>query len=304
MSWKGILRRAGITSDGVNVTIEGALYGANVAGVAPYQKTRYFVDTRIAASGNGSKWTSAFKTIAEAITAAAANVDWGDSPWAIGNEIHIAPGTYAENLIALPHGCFLIGHGDCWDADGEVGVKIKPAAGAPVDVGTFINARIINIGFESPDTSRCFDAAILNNVVFEHCRFAGAPEATTSTCGIYTNDSVMLTVRDCRFEYLDCGIDFVYADGGDSMTRAHIEGNYFTYISEAGIRVSASLVAPASKIIGNYICQGGVTLAIGIDINITNTIDIYNNFITATDGIEGDTTGSYVGGNYCNGVLE
>lgn len=47
---------------------------------------------------------------------------------------------------------------------------------------------------------------------------------------------------------MDCGLDVVYADGGDSFTRALIQGNFFTYISEAGIRISANLVTPASTI--------------------------------------------------------
>jgi len=245
-----------------------------------------------------------FTTVEEAISKSNARINWSGSPWANNTKIHIAPGDYAENLTGLPHGAQLIGYGDCWDADGERGVRIKPASGSPVDVGAFVNGRIYNVGFESADTSRVFDATILNNVQMLHCRLAGAPEATTSTAGIYCSDSTMLTVRDCRIMYVDCGMDFVYVDSGDALTRALIDGNFMTYMSEAGIRVSANLVAPASLITNNIICQGGQTLAIGIDINITNTIGIYRNIITATDGIEGDTTGVYVGGNYCNGVLE
>ena len=265
----------------------------------------YFVSKRGGAAGNsGESPEEALDTIAGAITKANARIGWSNSPWANNDVIVVAPGSYAENLTSLPYGATIVGLGDCFDADGENGVKIKPATGSPVDVNACINATFINIRFESADTSRCFDAAICNNVQMYHCWFSGAPEATTSTAGIYVNDSVALTVRDCRFTYLDCGIDAVYADGGDSFTRALIDGNYFSYISEAGIRVSANLVAPASMICNNMIGQGGQTLAIGIDINITNTIEIFKNCISATDGIEGDTTGVYVGGNYCNGVLE
>lgn len=307
MSYKGILAKAGIYLSGGALIMNKPIYGVNIGGVAPYANnaTRFFVDKRMTASGVGDRWDRAYKTIAEAFTAARALIDWAATPWAIGNEIHIAPGSYAENITALPHGCHIIGHGDCWDSDGEVGVKIKPASGAPVVVGGFVNAKVTNIGFESADTTKVFTSTVLNNVMFEHCRFAGAPEATTSICGLYTSDSVMLTVRDCRFEYLDCGIDFVYADGGDSMTRCLIDGNFFNYISEAGIRISLNLVSPASRICNNYIGGGGQTLAIGIDNNMTTPIvHCDNNFISATDGIQGYTTGTYVGGNYCNGVLE
>lgn len=269
----------------------------------------YYVDERMGSDDNSGRTPQgAFATFSKARAVVNARINWSATPWANNDIIYIAPGVYDENLTSMPHGVTVIGMGDAFDADGERGVTIKPTTGKPVDVSAMVNTKIYNVRFESPDTSRVFDSAILNNVQFEHCVFAGAPEATTSTAGIYVNDSVMLTVRDCRFMYVDCGIDFVYADGGDSMTRALIEGNYFTYISEAGIRVSANLVTPASMIVGNYICGGTTTLAIGIDLNITTSatvgVGVYNNFISATDGIEGDTTGQFVGGNYCLGVLE
>jgi len=278
--------------------------GDLVPGV-PTPNTKLFVDKLVTASGSGGSWEAAYKTIAEAIAVSNAAIDWTASPWAPRYEIHIAPGSYAENLTSLPHGAAIIGHGDAWDADGEKGVRIKPAAGSPVDVGAFVNGKIVNVNFEAADASRVFDATILNNVQIEHCRFAGPPEATTALAGIYTSDSVMLTVRDSRFEYLDCGIDFVYADGGDSMTRCLIDSNYFIYISEAGIRISLLLVTPASRICRNIIGGGGQTLAIGIDNNVgTPIVHCDGNIISATNGIEGYTTGTYVGGNYCNGVLE
>jgi len=285
--------------------IDPAKIRGGLGTILRHDSNQYFVDGRYGNDNNSGKSVGQpYKTIAKAITVANARINWSASPWANSDKITVFQGSYAENLTSLPYGCEIEGMGDAWDADGENGVRIKPASGSPVDVNACINCKISNIGFESADASKVFDAAIMNNVQMLHCRIAGAPEATTSVAGIYVNDSVQLTVRDTQFNYLDCGIDAVYADGGDSFTRALIEKNYMSYISEAGIRVSASLVAPASKIIGNYIGQGGQTLAIGIDINITNTIEIFGNYISATDGIEGDTTGVYVGGNYCNGVLE
>jgi len=251
-------------------------------------------------ANDGLTWDTAFATIAKGIAVARSYTNWSASPWATNVKIHIAPGSYAENLTALPHGCHIIGHGECWDADGETGVRIKPASGSPVDVGAWVNGKCENVSFESADTSKVFDCEILNNVQFEHCRFAGAPEATTSLAGLYVRDSVMLTVRDCRFEYLDCGLDFVYADGGDSLTRLLCQGNFITYISEAGIRISANLVVPASLICHNVINGGGGTLAIGIDDNSgTDTIGVWGNWIDATDAIQGITAN--VGGNYIGG---
>ena len=256
-------------------------------------------------NNDGLSWETAFATVAKAITVANAYINWSSSPWATGIEIHVAPGVYAENLTSLPHGASLIGWGDAWDSDGQRGVTIKPASGSAVNVDSFVNGSIVNINFEAADASRVFDSTILNQVQILHCRFAGPPEATTALAGIYTSDSVMLTVRDCRIEYVDCGIDFVYVDGGDSMTRCLIDGNYMTYMSEAGVRISLNLVTPASRICNNYIGGGGQTLAIGVDNNVaTPIVHVENNIISATDGIEGYTTGTYVAGNYVNGVLE
>lgn len=256
---------------------------------------------------DGLTWGTAFATIAKAISVARGYTNWSASPWAPNVEIHIAPGSYAESLTALPHGCHLIGYGEAWDADGETGVRIKPASGAAIDVGAFVNAKVSNINFEVADASRVFDATILNNVQFEHCRFAGPPEATTATAGIYTNATVALTVRDCKFEYLDAGIDIVYsAASASTMVRCLIDGNYFSWISEAGIRFgAANLLVRASFIVNNFIHGGGATLAIGIDDNSgDSSCQIARNVIGATTGIDGEDLGSETGGNYVNGVLE
>lgn len=300
MSYKGIFRRAGITFTGNSMDFGSKQIVGNLVPGVPTPMTKIFVDKLVTASGHGGSWEAAFKTFSEARAVVNAAIDWGASPWAPRYEIHVAPGCYAENLTSLPYGATVIGYGDAWDADGENGVKIKPATGIPVDVNACINTKFINIGFEAPGATRVFDAAVLNNVQFEHCRFAGAPEATTATAGIYTNDSVMLTVRDCRFEYLDCGIDFVYADGGDSCTRLLVADNYFTYISEAGIRWGANLVVPAVTVCRNVIHGGGVTLAIGIDNNTgSDIVGVFGNYINATDDIQGVAVN--VGGNYIGG---
>ena len=282
---------------------------AGVAGVGSmlrHGSNAYYVDGRYGSDNNsGRSKDQPFATVAKSITVTNARIGWSNSPWANSDVIYIAPGVYAENITSLPHGCTVIGMGDAHDGDGENGVKIKPASGSPVDASSLVNAKIFNVAFESVDASVVFDVAILNNVQLIHCVFKGAPEATTSVAGIYTNDSVNLTVLDCRIMYVDCGIDFVYADANDSMTRALIQENFMTYMSEAGVRVGVNLVAPASMIVGNYICQGSASLAIGIDLNLaTNVVGVYRNTITATDGIEGDALGTYVGGNYCLGVLE
>uniref|UniRef100_A0A6M3IF65 Putative pectate lyase n=1 Tax=viral metagenome TaxID=1070528 RepID=A0A6M3IF65_9ZZZZ len=293
-------RGAVATSRSLMSYIKSLVLNQPVGPPAP-DRVRMYVNKLMSASGVGTSWDTAYKTIAEAITAANATIDWGASPWAPGIEIHIALGSYAEALTSLPYGCTMIGHGDAWDADGENGVRIKPASGVAVDVNSMINTKIKNINFEVVGATKVFDAAIMNNVLFEHCRFAGPPEATTATVGLYTTDSVMVTVRDCRFEYLDCGIECLYDSSGDIMVRWLIDRNFFTWISEAGIRFGGTdLLVRASHIFQNMIHGGGETLAVGIDDNSGDeSCGVFGNYINATDDIQGVSTN--VGGNYIGG---
>lgn len=253
---------------------------------------------------DGLTWDTAYSTIAKAISVANSYVNWGASPWATQIEIHIAPGKYAENLTSMPYGAVLIGHGNAFDADGERSVRIKPASGGAIAVTSMINSGLYNLNIQVADASNIFEAANFNNNEVIHCSFQGPPEATTALCGMSLTDAVSNLIRDCQFFYMDCGIDWT-AGGGPTSVRNWIDRNMFSYISEAGIRFDSTTVCPITHITENNIDGGSGTLAIGIDINMgTPTVSCYRNNISATDCIEGDTTGNFIGGNYCNGVLE
>ena len=157
---------AALTSGGT-LTLQGNIYAKNIASNIDTANI-YYVNKLVTSSGNGLTWAKAFKTIAEAITVVAARVDWSASPWATNDVIVIGPGLYAENLTSMPHGATMMGIGhDLRDA--QLGCKIKPASGSPVNVGAMINTKFMNIGFEAADTSACFDAEILNNCMFGFC---------------------------------------------------------------------------------------------------------------------------------------
>jgi len=255
-------------------------------------------------NNDGLTWDTAFATIAKAISVSNSYINWSGSPWAVNTEIHIAPGKYAENLTSMPYGGCLIGHGNAFDADGERGVRIRPASGGAIAVTSMINSGLYNLNIQVADASDIFSATNFNNNEIIHCSFQGPPEATTATRGMNLTDAVANLIRDCQFFYMDCAIDWT-AGGGPTSVRNWIDRNIISFCSEAGIRFHSTTVAPITMITNNYISGGSGTLAIGIDINMaTPTIDVYGNFISATDGIEGDTTGNHIGGNYCNGVLE
>lgn len=84
MSWKGMMLKSGISSDGWNVDVfRGNLYARNV--VAPPNNV-WYVDSSVGASGNGKSWNRAFKTMAEAFTASR-NYDY-----------IVCVGSFTENL--------------------------------------------------------------------------------------------------------------------------------------------------------------------------------------------------------------
>lgn len=261
----------------------------------------YFVD---GANGvdtqNGLSPEQAFATIAAAITVVNARIDWSASPWATHDVIIIASGTYAENLTSLPYGASMVGLGlDLRDA--QNGVKIKPATGAPVDVGACINTAFYNIHFETAETDAgdaVFDADICNNNQFINCRFSG-PAETATAVGFVTKDAVANKWLDCEFDCCDKGLDVNYADANDSFSHNLLRDCRFTQCDTAGIEISTNLVGPSSIVERCVLVGAGQTMAIGIDDN-SGILDLVDCYITATDPVQGCRSAN---GCYGNGSL-
>jgi len=300
MSREGDLIQMGIIPDlDGSIRINDRIYARNL--LTPKGDV-YYVDKLVTSSGTGKSWSRAYKTIAEAITVVNAAIDWSASPWATGAIILIAPGVYAENLTSLPYGAIMIGAGHDM-RDGQIGTKIKPASGSPVNVGACINTRFINIGFESADTSAAFDADILNNCMFQDCYFTGPAETSTMAACIVTKDAVMNKIITCQFSCADKGIDVNYADGGDSFSHNLIKDCVFDQIDTAGIEISTNLVGPSSKVIGCSFFGGGVTMTDAIKDNVS-IIDVAWCAGESTNGFGGSgTTCRSVNASYNNGAL-
>jgi len=76
----------------------------------PQKKQRtYYVDRRVKKSGDGRQWTTAFKTINEAIKEIKKNENVPPIPM---NNIFIGPGIYEEYIAGLPDCCAIIGVGN------------------------------------------------------------------------------------------------------------------------------------------------------------------------------------------------
>jgi len=297
MSFKGQLLKAGIESDGKNITIfDGTLTAGNVW--VPFGNV-YYVSKDGSDDNNGLTWAEAFLTVAKAITTMNARISWSASPWAENDICYIGPGTYAEALTSLPYGCALIGAGHDY-RDAQFGTKIKPASGSPVNVGAAINSLFQNIGFESADTSAAFDADILNNCGFDGCYFTGPAETSTMAAGIVTKDAVMNRILNSQFSCADKGIDVNYADGGDSFSHNQIYHCQFDQIDTAGIEISTNLVGPSSKVKHCDFHGGGVTMATAIDDN-SGLLDVSWCTAEATSGYSGCRS---VNASYLNGALQ
>lgn len=262
-----------------------------------YSKSKvYYVDVHNGSdTGNdGESPETAFASIGQATTIMNARIDWAESPWARQDTMVVFPGTYAENLTALPYGCQIIGLGhDIRDA--QFGVKIKPASGDPVDVNALINTSIYNVCFESPGTVAAFDAAILNNCHFQKCMFTGPAETATITAAFVTNDCVKTTFERCWFCNADKGFDANYVDGGDSISYLEMLWCYFTGIDTAGIEISSNLVGPHSMVNRCFFMGGGQTMATGI-LDNSAILDVNGCYFKCTDAVNGvrSVNGSYM----------
>lgn len=272
------------------------------AGLLLKRSREFYVDGKDGDdNNNGLSLDKAFATIGAAITAMNARISWAESPWARADVCYIAPGTYAEALTSLAHGVTFIGMGlDIRDA--QNGVKIKPAAGSPVDVGAVVNSSFFNIAFESADSNPAFDAEILNNCHFENCFFTGAAESVTCTEALITLDATKTTFKNCWFCNAGYGLRFKYADANDKVAYVLIDGCIITGIGTCGIHTSLNLVGPHSVIKNTHIGGGGQTLTTGIN-DLSHLFEVIWSTIEASGAIGGSGAPRSVNGSYGLGVL-
>lgn len=281
-----------------SVRFNGTVLG--MGGGLPKRSHVYYVDGK---SGNdrntGKTWGGAFKTLAKAYDVVRGRIDWAATPWGNYDFIYVAPGSYVENITALPHGAMTIGLG--WDMrDGQCGVKIAPASGAPVEVGGFVNGGFVNVGFESADTSEPFTSTILNNCYFENCFFTGAAESVTALAAVLAADCTKTTFKRCWLANAAYGFKFVYADAGDGINYCDIDQCLITGIGTAGIYTSTNLVGPHSVIRNTHIGGGGQTLTYGVD-DQSHIFEMLWSTIEASTAVNGALRGT--NGSYGNGVL-
>lgn len=137
MSWRGCFSKAGIDSDGKNVSIpNGTITARNY--LPPYG-TIWYVDKNESTSGGGRSWEDAFLTITEAVTAAS-NYDI----------IMVGPGFYTEaaTITITQTGLKIIGLNSSSKTRGPSAMKTPTSAGPMLTIAVNANdVEIMNMSF-------------------------------------------------------------------------------------------------------------------------------------------------------------
>jgi len=260
-------------------------------------KTYYVNGNGGSDSDHGEAPDHPFDTLAKAIGIVNGRIDWAGSPWATHDIIVVYPGVYAENLTSLPYGATILCLG--YDnRDAQLGVKVKPAAGAPVDVNSLINSTILNMGFESPDATAAFDAAVCNNNFLINCWFSGAAESVTCAAAFTTTDMVRTKLLGCDITCAAKGIWFNYVDAGDSISHCVVDDTLIHQCT-VGIEAETNLVGPSTVIRNSDLFSGGQTMSTGV-LDSAGILQLSRLNITATDPVNGCRAAN---GCYGNGAL-
>ena len=264
----------------------------------------YYVDrTNTDASDNNDGTDPRYPklTIASAITASNATINWADAfggtkPY---NWIFIGPGLYQEALTSLPHYCHVVGTG-VLGTDGAS--EIHPTAGSAI-AGTQINGRWDNIWFETETAVPVIDFNICNNVLVEHC-FIARGIAGLATIGIDFSNASHVQIENNVFgsgvAALPVGINFA-GGGGIFAHFVRIKNNYIN-CATTGINIPNTCTASGAWIHQNVIAGRPVT---GIsDLNggsyctdnwITASVDAINHANLATNCIADHVIDAAVG---------
>jgi hypothetical protein len=196
----------------MNVAAQRAQLGTRLANLDPYGTTRY-VDGGVSASGVGTAWGSAFKTITEAEAAAA-----------VGDTILIANTVeYDENVTITKAKLTLIGVG----AQGSVRITGLADNGTGLTINGASDVALYNLNVSGRGTGAGLKLmGQIRRLRAEKCRFAGGAD------GVLVNANAGGQLADARFD--DCrlegtnGVHFT-AGGGDPASQIYFKKCDFQY---------------------------------------------------------------------------
>ncbi|MDD5219835.1 MAG: right-handed parallel beta-helix repeat-containing protein [Candidatus Bipolaricaulis sp.] len=250
-------------------------------------------------STDGLSWANAFSTIAAAIAASNATIDWSGNEE--DNYIVIAPGTYAESLTTSPYYCHLIGLGVRTLASSGMKVKIEPASGVCMS-GTALGLHLYNLCFKVLGAVDALDFGICNDVLVENCLIEPGADAnvnafsTTNSDGLrFINNKIKSGLGSGGFAY-----GLYFAGGADKyLHNALIQNNIIGGLDAAGtgIYIASDCTGTESVIDGNIIKLSGA--GVGID-DDSDDVVVTNNIVFHSSGDAYDINASLAAKNIDN----
>jgi len=301
MAWLKGVRTDGFIKIDENVNFRGTIIGAGDGIMRPYGALDYYVDgTDGSDSYSGKSWEGAFKTIQKALTTQIANASGkGDNIW-------VAPGTYAESLTGNMTKVQIIGT-TCGGMTNAV--SIRPTI-SNAYVGEMVESAFRNIEFREPTSDNQAYAAVavkMDYSIIDNCTFLGTTDYS-GTVGLRIGGEgtpgewehmFNSRVSNCKVSTTgnrtyqpDYGIVFGGIDvTTNSATRQFIDSeivNNRIFAQSAGIKLNtAASNCSGGLIIGNYLNshQGSAGVATGIVENsgtTNNLCGVVNNRIVCS----------------------
>lgn len=237
---------------------------------ADYPGLEYFVDGTISASGDGLTWSTAFKTLAEAVTAVTTYQATLTNIYT-RCVIHVAGiGTAYAGISTLPQYCDIIGEGATPFGDGT-GIAVIGVGTADLDAiaGTARGLRLFNLQFRHSGNGWACDFVNLFRSEIGFCAFCasdptlatvhsdGAVRITGAGGGLYVHDNKCIGANDSWHEY------GLYADG-TFLNSSRFERNTWRARLE-GIHISAGVKGDNTEFVNDILNGGQQTLALGVN---------------------------------------
>ena len=190
----------GLATGAVYADSQGILSAFDV-GKTYFVAGNYGLDTN-----DGSSWQKAFKTLAAAISANNTNIAAGSHGWAARNKIYISGDTFAEDLVAFPNKCDVIGVGS-YDANDQPGIS---GHHAPVNTGNY-GTRFFNVHFKAKAVASAVVTLVNSSSGIQFIGCTGDATLGTVTSFVLATASPFLKVIGCDFRggfatsYISCG---------------------------------------------------------------------------------------------------
>lgn len=230
----------------------------------PFGAMDYYVDGNRVTSGSGLSWDTAFKTLAEAITASNASIALSANRWwARRNRIFVlGDQEIDEDLTILPEKCDVIGVGsDLYPMPRIIGNHTIAATRPTAGKGTA--CRFIHCAFQDEDgTSDVFAIpAGCHGLQFLGCTFM-AKGAGSAGKALEITDCPHIRIKDCEFNVGAGAMANIFA------TAISIEGTTIYDFVIENCRITATIgIAVANGTAMGSLIRNNVIRATGLTID-------------------------------------